>query len=167
MIRKNKGFLTLSVLLFISLFLSVVVTNKKEITSDFLQIKLMNTKKQSAAINFEEFVKKELSSKITDPVTLNQQINTKLPFYFQNSELEYWYIQNTSTHEKININYLELNRISKVIVLRPAPNILVKRYTITNGIAKNLFLTFKVETSSSRTTFVFPKNYTIEVIVYT
>ncbi|MFA5745269.1 MAG: hypothetical protein WCX82_00920 [archaeon] len=167
MITKNKGFLTLSVLLFVSLFLSIVLTNKKEPTSEFLQIKLINTKKQSTAINFEEFVKKELRSEITNPVALNKQINTKLTNYFYPVEFENWYILNTTTKEKIPINYLELNKITKVIILKPAPNVLIKRYTITNGITKNHFLSFDMETTSSRTHFTFPKNYTVEVIVYT
>lgn len=163
---KNKGFLTLSVLLFISVFLSIMVTNKREDFSDFLQMKLMNTKKQSAAINFEEMIKSELKQPIDDPFLLNEKINQKINNYTKEKDVGLWYILNTSTKEKIDIDILELNKISKVIILKPAPNILIKRYIITNGLTKNQYLSFDLETTYSRTKFCYPKNYAIEVIVY-
>ena len=166
---KNKGFLSLGVLLFLLIFFSVAINDRIENNLDFVIVKSQSTKKHSATINFEEIIKQELSVPNTDPLTLNTQINAKVITYIssQNTETEDWFILDINTKKKQRINLLELQEITKTIVLRPMPNVYVKRYTITNGLAKNKYLGFEERTSYSKTTFTFPKNYTVEVIVYT
>lgn len=159
--------MSLGVLLFVPVFVYAVAGNRIEPDSDFLIAKIQNTKKQSAAINFEEIVKNELYSKNIEPVTLNTQINNSIVKHLKETENEDWYILDIKTNNKSRVRFEELQVISKVIVLRPAPNIYVKRYTITNGINKNKFLCFDVLTSFNKSHFSFPKNYGIEVIVYT
>ncbi|HOZ35364.1 MAG TPA: hypothetical protein PLK55_00055 [archaeon] len=166
---KNKGFLSLGVLLFLLVFLSIAGNGRIENNLEFVVVKSQSTKKHSATINFEEMVKKELSMPNNDQLTLNAQINAKVINYLSNqdAQTEEWFILNINTNKKQKINLLELQEITKTIVLRPMPNVYIKRYTITNGIAKNKYLGFEQKTSYSKTTFTFPKNYTIEVIVYT
>lgn len=166
---KNKGFLSLGVLLFLLIFFSVAINDRIENNLDFVIVKSQSTKKHSATINFEEMIKQELLLPNTDPLTLNTQINAKVITYIssQNTETEDWFILDINTKKKQRINLLELQEITKTIVLRPMPNVYVKRYTITNGLAKNKYLGFEERTSYSKTTFTFPKNYTVEVIVYT
>lgn len=166
---KNKGFLSLGVLLFILIFLSIASNQRIESNLDFVTVKTQSTKKHSAAINFEEMIKHELEVSNTDPVSLNAQINAKVVTYLSklNTENEEWFILDINTKKKQKVNLLELQAITKCIVLRPTPNVYVKRYTITNGLAKNKYLGFEQKTSYSKTTFTFPKNYTVEVVVYT
>lgn len=169
MTAKNKGFLSLGVLMFILIFLSIASNQRIESNLDFVTVKTQSTKKHSAAINFEEMIKGELEVSNTDPITLNAQTNAKVITYLSklNTEAEEWFILDINTKKKQKVNLLELQAITKCIVLRPTPNIYVKRYTITNGLAKNKYLGFEQKTSYSKTTFTFPKNYTVEVVVYT
>lgn len=166
---KNKGFLSLGVLLFLLIFFSVAINDRIENNLDFVIVKSQSTKKHSATINFEEMIKQELLLPNTDPLTLNTQINAKVITYLssQDTETEDWFILDINTKKKQKVNLLELQEITKTIVLRPMPNVYVKRYTITNGLAKNKYLGFEERTSYSKTTFTFPKNYTVEVVVYT
>lgn len=166
---KNKGFLSLGVLLFLLIFLSIAGNGKIENNLDFVIVKSQSTKKHSATINFEEMIKKELSVPNTDPVTLNAQINAKVINYLSSleTETEEWFVLDINTKKKQKVTLLELQEITRTIVLRPMPNVYVKRYTLTNGIAKNKYLGFEEKTSYSKTTFTFPKNYTVEVVVYT
>ncbi|HRS42976.1 MAG TPA: hypothetical protein P5530_03855 [Candidatus Diapherotrites archaeon] len=169
MATKNKGFLSLGVLLFVLIFLSIAGNERIESNLDFVIIKSQSTKKHSAAINFEEMVKHELAIPNTDPITLNAHINTKVVNYLSglDAKTEEWFVIDINTKKKQKVNLLELQEITKTIVLRPMPNVYVKRYTITNGLAKNKYLGFEQKTSYSKTTFTFPKNYTIEVVIYT
>lgn len=167
MITKNKkGFFSICVLLFVSLFLSVIVNNRKDNYHSLLSVKLLDTKKQSATVNFEEYIKNELRDRETDPIILNQKINQKLNNYLNETTDEKWFIFDLKTNTKKEITYQELTNISRVLVLKPSPEITLKRYTITNGLEKNLQLSFELYTNSSKTTFSFPKNYSVEVIVY-
>jgi len=163
--KTKKGLLSLVVLLFIAVFLSIIVGDRMGESLDFVIVKSQNTKKHSATINFEEFVKRQLNVSETDPITLNEQINVNVINYLKTTE-ENWHIIDIKTQKKTNITLLELSLISKTIVLRPMPNVYVKRYTITNGIGKDKLLGFELKTSYSKTSFYFPKNYTVEVIVY-
>lgn len=164
--KNNKGFLSLCVLLFVSLFLSIVVSNRRENYYSLLSVKLLDTKKQSATINFEEYVKMELKNGSNDPTILNQTLNQKLSNYLNTTEDETWFILETKTNQRKEINTTELLKISKVLILKPAPNITLKRYTLTNGIDKSKQLSFELATNCSKTVFSFPKNYSVEVIVY-
>lgn len=163
---KNKGFFSLCLLLFVSLFLGVVINTKRENYYSILSIKLLDTKKQSATINFEEYIKYELKNNSNDPKILAQIINQKLNLYLNNTADEKWFIIDLKNNQKKTVTLEELQLISKVIVLKPAPNIILKRYTLTNGIEKNKCLSFELSTNSSKTTFSFPKNYSVEVIIY-
>jgi len=166
MITKNKkGFLSLCVLLFVSLFLSIMVSNKRESYYGLLSVKTLDTKKQSATINLEEVVKNALKNGSNDSHILNQEVNKKIIEYLDTSE-ESWFIFDIKTNNKKEINTAELLKISKVLVIRPAPNIILKRYTFTNGLDKDKVLSFEIYSNCSKTTFSFPKNYSIEVIIY-
>lgn len=169
MTTKNKGFLSLGVLLFLLIFLSIAVNDRIENNLDFVIVKSQSTKKHSATINFEEMIKQELANPNIDPLTLNAQINSKVINYLssQDTETEDWFIIDINTKKRQKVTLLELQEITKTIVLRPLPNVYVKRYTLTNGINKNKYLGFEQKTSYSKTTFSFPKNYTVEVVVYT
>jgi hypothetical protein len=166
---KYKGFLSLGVLLFVSVFLSLILSDKIDRNLDFVIVKSANTKKHSETINFEELIKRELSSSNIDPVSLNLQINTRIVAYLNDldNQFENWFIEDSHTKKRTAVSLAELNIISKTIVLKPTANVYIKRYTITNGINKDKFLGFEMHTSYSKTNFVFPKNYTVEVIVYT
>lgn len=167
MLSKNKkGFLSVCVLLFVSLFFSIIISNKRENYYSLLSIKLLDTKKQSATINFEEYIKMELKYGSNDPTILNQTINQKLASYLKSQETENWFVLEIKTNQRKEISYSELLKISKTIVLKPAPNITLKRYTLTNGITKTQQLSFELSTNCSKTVFSFPKNYSVEVIVY-
>lgn len=164
---KNKGFLSLETLLFVLIFFSVLVNNRPENNLDFVIVKTQSTKKHSATINFEEIVKKELLVPITDPDILNVKINQKIISYLNQETSEEWFIVDNKTNIRKPVTILELEEITKTLVLRPMPNVYVKRYTITNGLLKNKHLGFEMKTAYSKTTFIFPKNYSVEVIVYT
>lgn len=165
---KNKGFLSLGVLLFVSVFLSVVLNDRTDRNLDFVIVKSGNTKKHAAAINFEEIIKNELNSSNINPGTLNLQINTRIIGYLNDLDnQETWFIEDNITKKRKPVTLAELTLITKTIILKPTPNIYIKRYTLTNGLLKNQFLGFEMHTTYSKTTFVFPKNYTVEVIVYT
>ena len=168
MATKNKGFLSLGVLLFTLIFLSIAGNERIESNLDFVIVKSQSTKKHSAAINFEEMVKHELAIPNTDPITLNSHINTKVVNYLSglDTKTEEWFVIDINTKKKQKVNLLELQEITKTIVLRPMPNVYVKRYTITNGLAKTNTLVLN-RNIIFQTTFTFPKNYTIEVVIYT
>lgn len=164
--KNKKGFFSVCLLLFVSLFLSIVVSNRRDNYYSLLSVKLLDTKKQSATINFEEFVKTELKAGSNDPIVLNKTINQKLSNYLNSEENEKWFILDNKTNQRKEISYTELLKISKTIVLKPAPNITLKRYTLTNGITKTQQLSFELSTNCSKTVFSFPKNYSVEVIIY-
>ncbi len=165
-IKNRKGFLSFCVLLFATMFLGVLVSNRKDGYYSLLSVKLLDTKKQNASINFEEFVKMELKNLGNDPLELQQNVNQGLAEYLRDSESEDWFVLDTRTNRRLEANVNELKSISKTLVLKPAPNITLKRYTLTNGTEKNKYLSFELSTNCSKTIFSFPKNYSVEVIVY-
>ena len=164
--KNKKGFFSVCLLLFVSLFLGIVVSNRRDNYYSLLSVKLLDTKKQSATINFEEFVKMELQAGSNDPAVLNRTVNQKLSNYLTSEETENWFVLDIKTNQRKEISYTELLKISKTIVLKPAPNITLKRYTLTNGITKTQQLSFELSTNCSKTIFSFPKNYSVEVIIY-
>lgn len=162
--KSKKGIFSICVLLFVSLFLGLILANKRESYHSLLTLKIVDSKKQNNILNLEEIIKIQLKNKVNDPIILNRLVNEELS-KFLNSENDNWYILNLKTNKKIKITENNLDNLSKTIILKPAENITIKRYTITNGVTKNNFLSFDIFTKCSKTTFSFPKNYSVEVIV--
>jgi hypothetical protein len=168
MFLNKKAFFSIISILFISIFITTLITNniknndleyKKIIIANYL-----NLKKENQILNINEIIKLNLDNDIEDPLILKEMINLKLINYFEKNNV--FYILDIIELKESFIDNLTLDDISKVIVYKANNKLLVKKYIITNSINKNLYLKIKIKNKELELNYLFPKNYTIDKYVY-
>ena len=162
-VLKKKAFISLFTLLFILIFTSILIQQKPQATSDFIVINQVQTKKYNQILNIHQIIKNTL--RLSQEDNDKENINKNLSNYFSKNKLFNFYIQNSITKQKVPINQLSLDLISKIITIKPTEYITYKKYTITNGISKNLFFCMKYQSNNYQSTYCLPKNYSVQVII--
>ncbi|HPC09916.1 MAG TPA: hypothetical protein PLN85_02440 [archaeon] len=106
-----------------------------------------------------------MTNNIDSPIILKQNINNSLFSYLVSEDNAFFYIRDLSTNTLSKISLDDLQSISTVIVYRPTPDIITKRYILHNGISKNKQLIFQIKTNNYISEFVFPQDFEIRVNV--
>lgn len=165
-IIKKKGFFCLFLLLFIALFIFEITTlSKTEVnTKEFAEIAILNNKKESEILNFENIIKNELKKEIDNTQLLKENINQKIVQSYKNKNI--LFLENRVSKKTEKITKEKLDLISQVIIYKPLKNIEIKRYYINQGPLNNLQLTININTQKLRSKYLFSKEYKIEVICY-
>ena len=159
---KQKGFFSIIIMLYILIILlSTTKVNEKFI--DFGTITLAETQKNSKIYTFETIINNNLNNSIECPQTLKTKVNFSIISFFKENNM---YVYDIIDKTKKEITLLDLEMMSQVVVIKPAKNILIKRYYVTNTINKNKYIMIEIETINYRTKYLFPENYYKEVIVY-
>jgi hypothetical protein len=161
MINKQKGFFSIILLLYIMIMLLTTTINNK--TIEFGTITLAETQKTSKIYSFEKIIENNLNNNIENPQILKTKVNLEIFNFFKENDL---YIYDIINKTKKEITIIDLELMTHVIVLKPAKNVLIKRYYITNGINKNKCFAIAVKNINYHTRFLFPETYYKEVIVY-
>ena len=112
LIKKSKAFITLFTLLFISVFLFIIISNRAIDTNEFTIIKLTDTKKQNVILNIEEIIKGEMKDSEDDPYKVKKKINLSLDNYFKKNKVVSYYILNNLDNKKEPFSLSELEKIS-------------------------------------------------------
>ncbi len=162
MTYKQKGFFSIVTLLFVLMFI-LGTSNQKENILDIGIITLAETKQASKMIAFEQIVENNLDNDIENPSRLKKKVNDDLYGFFEDKDL---YVYNLITKEKQKMTLTNLDHITHVIVYKPARNVVIKRYKITNGANKDQSLVFFIDSINYQATYFFPKDYMKEVVVY-
>ena len=162
-VLKKKAFISLFTLLFILIFTSILIQQKPQSISDFIVINQAQTKKYNQVLNIQQIIKNTL--KMSENYIDRENVNRNLLNYFLKNKLFDFYIQDNITKQKIPINQLNLDLISKVIIIKPTEYTTYKKYIITNGISKNLYLCMYYQSNNYKTKYCFPKNYSVQVII--
>jgi hypothetical protein len=154
LINKKGFFISLFLLLFISVFLLCVLS--------YPPVSL----KENIFLNICSIIKFSMTINIDSPIILKQNINNSLFSYLVSEDNAFFYIRDLSTNTLSKISLDDLQSISTVIVYRPTPDIITKRYILHNGISKNKQLIFQIKTNNYISEFVFPQDFEIRVNVY-
>lgn len=166
LINKKGFFISLFLLLFISVFLLCVLSYPPVSLNDFFIINQADTLKENIFLNISSVIKFSMTNNIDSPIILKQNINNSLFSYIVSEDNAFFYIRDLSTNTLSKISLDDLQSISTVIVYRPTPDIITKRYILHNGISKNKQLIFQIKTNNYISEFVFPQDFEIRVNVY-
>jgi len=166
-IGNRKAIVSIFTLLFALTFLLFINGIQKEGLSDLIEIKISETQVTNFEYNFEQLIRNQLNDNEEDETLIKKKINQELLNYIQNQELINVKIYNIKENKEEKINFTKLQETSKVIIYKPSKNIIVKKYVLTNGINKNLFLKYSIATNNYFSKKTIPTNYSILVITYT
>jgi len=161
-VLRKRAFISLFTILFILIFTSNLIQHKPQSTNDFLIINQVKTEKYNQILNIQQIIKNTL--KLSQDDVDKENVNKNLLNYFSKNKLFNFYIQDNITKTKYSINQLNLDLISKVIIIKPTEYTTYKKYTITNGISKNLLLCMNYQSNNYLSIYCFPKNYSVQVI---
>jgi hypothetical protein len=161
--KNKKAFISLFTLLFILIFSAILIQDQPENITDFIIINQTQTKKYTEILNIQEIITNTL--KTAEENQEKKEINNNLVNYFYKNKNIKFYILNKITNKEKNANKINLDLISKVIILKPTKHVIYKKYTITNSINKNLFLCIKLKQNNYNTTYCFPKNFNLQVVI--
>lgn len=161
---KKKGFFCLFLLLFIALFaFEIIKISKTETnTKEFTEIAILNNKKESEILNFENIIKNELKKDIDNSQELKENINQKIFQKYKDKNI--LFLENRISKKTEILTKEKLDLISQVIIYKPIKNIEIKRYFINQGPLNNLQLTISLGNQELITKYLFSKEYKIEVV---
>ncbi len=162
----KKGFISLFVLLFILTFIFITIQHKPNTIDDFIIIEQAETKKESNILNIQEIITNSLKINTENSSDLKKEVNTRLLEYFSKEDIYNYYILNSISNTKQEVSLSKLQDISKIITYKPSKHITIKKYVITNGITKDMLLSFDINTNNYLTIYSFPENYSLMVVVY-
>jgi hypothetical protein len=133
----EKGFFSLFLLLFISVFIFYILEESKtEINSkEFITTAILDNKKQSHFLSIEQIIKNELNENINNPVTLKENINNRISNYNLNKNT--LFLKNKITKDKDKLTKDNLDLMTQVIVYKPTKNTNIKIYFINHGLLQN------------------------------
>ncbi len=161
---SRKAFISIITLFFVSIFLLFTFTDvPSPSTNDLIIIDQAETQKAGTIKDIERLISFSLNTSEDDPETLKVIVNTRLSTYMETKD---FFLYNKITATKKQLNFLELNNLSRVIVYKPTEQITIKKYIFTNGILKNNFISFQVSTNKYNTKYSFPDGYEVIVVVY-
>lgn len=164
MVISAKAFASITVLLFLLFFLFITTDIKKEELTDFIIISQIETKKESTYLNFQQILDNSINDCKDDPLIVKEHvISESYKFIIKEDN---FFITNIITNKEKKIDYLEYAKLIKVIVYKPAKNVIVKEIFITNGILNNKQLLFKTISKRYNSIYFFPENYKVKKVVF-
>ena len=164
---NKKAIISIFTLFFVLSFILLLTGDQREGLKSFQEIKLAQTQIKSFEYNLEQVIKNQMNNKEDNEIIIKSNINKELEkFLIQEKNLNIK-IHNIKENKEENINFKSLQSISKLIIYKPTKNILVKEYTITNGINKSDIINYSLETKNLSFKKSIPLNFSVKVIVYT
>lgn len=162
----EKGFFSLFLLLFISVFVFYIIEESKtEINSkEFITIAILDNRKHSQFLSIEQIIKNELKQNINDPITLKENINNRISNYNLNKNT--LFLKNKITKDKDKLTKDNLDLMTQVIVYKPTKNTNIKIYFINHGLLQNKQLIIEEYSGWLYSQYPYPKEYAVEVITY-
>jgi len=161
---SRKAFISIITLFFVSIFLLFTFTDVPNTSvNDFIIIDQAETQKVITIKDIERLISFSLNIPEDDPEILKTVVNTRLSTYFSAKD---FFVYNKVTTTKKTLSFLELNKLSRVIVYKPTEQITIKKYLFTNGSLKNNYISFQVSTNKYSTRYSIPEGYEVVVIVY-
>ena len=162
----EKGFFSLFLLLFISVFVFYIIEESKtEINSkEFITTAILDNRKHSQFLSIEQIIKNELKQNINDPITLKDNINYRISNYNLNKKT--LFLKNKITKEKDKLTKDNLDLMTQVIVYKPTKNTNIKIYFINHGLLQNKQFIIEEHSGWLYSEYSYPKEYNVEVITY-
>jgi hypothetical protein len=155
------------VLLFALTFLLFISGSQKEGLSDFIEINISETQVTNFEYNLEQLIRNQLGEREEDEDLIKKKVNYEILNYLQREENIKVKMYDLKENKEEKLSFSRLQETSKVIIYKPSKNIIVKKYIITNGINKNLFLRYSITTNNYFSQKTLPANYSVMVITYT
>lgn len=160
---SKKAFASIVILLFLLIFLSITIQDRKNHLTDLIIIDQVETRKENEYLNFETVIEKNLNDCLDNPIIIKEKMTSSINKHIQNKN---YFLKDKISEKEEKISILNLSEIIRINVYKPTKRIYIKEIHITNGLFKKKILGFKINTKNYQSTFLFPENYYFRKVVF-